>query len=354
MNPLRQLASFSPALILILILLFTGGLTAEERWTVVPAQSSVRFAGTSTLHDFAGSATISAGSFCLADGAVSGAIVVDATSMDTKDKERDAEMHHDHMESAKYPLVRFDLTAFTRTAAGGTAIGSWSMHGVSRQLSVPVTLTEGANPHLTASFAIDMRDWSITPPRKLLVVSVDPAITVTIDLVLTPGLTAPVAPAARPDLAGVMLNDHLGQAHDLGVEVRGRLAMLFAIEHRITAKEWDDDLTALLPVGRALVRILDGSAIRAEDHQRLVARITATLDGSGVRFILDWQGAARERLHLLAERVTIAAFDAAGAFSGQVDGEPSAQPLTRALGMIGIVPDPPLHDAAGGRDRKVK
>ena len=38
----------------------------------------MRFAGTSTIHDFTGSATVSAGSFCLAAGAVGGAIVVDA------------------------------------------------------------------------------------------------------------------------------------------------------------------------------------------------------------------------------------------------------------------------------------
>ncbi len=344
--------------LLALLLALAGALPAEERWTVVPERSHVHFAGTSTLHDFAGSAAITSGAFCLAAGAVGGAIVVDAATMDTKDKERDAEMHHDHMESAKYPVIRFDLTAFTRTAAGGNATGSWTMHGVSRQLTIPVTLREGAAPTLTATLIIDMRDWSIAPPRKFLVVSVDPAITVTLDLALTPGLPAGqpagAAASARHDLAGITVDDHLGQAHDLGAEAHGRLAMLFAIEQRIVAKEWDDDLSAQLPAGRALLRILDGTAIRAEDRPRLVERITATLAGTGVRFLLDWQGAVRQRLGTPNDRVTIAAFDATGAYSGQVDGEASAQTLTRALGMVGIVPDPPLKDAASGRGRAVK
>jgi polyisoprenoid-binding protein YceI len=346
MTPLRRLP--------LLALVLTGVLSAEDRWTVVPAESSIRFAGTSTLHDFAGTAKVAAGAFCLAAGAVGGAIVVDATTMDTRDKDRDAELHHDHMESVKFPVIRFDLTAFTRTAAGGSATGSWTMHGVSRQISVPVTLQEGAKPTLTATFAIDMRDWSITPPRKFLVVSVDPGITVTIALALTPGAAAGVALAAQRDLAGLTLNDHLGQAHDLGAEAHGRLAMLFAIEQRMIAKEWDDDLSAQLPASRALLRILDGAAIKADDHQRLVERITATLEGTGVRFILDWQGAVRQRLGTPGDRVTIAAFDAAGAFCGQVDGEASAQTLTKALGMVGIVPDPPLKDAASGHGRVVK
>jgi polyisoprenoid-binding protein YceI len=337
-----------------LALALAGALAAEDRWTVVTGQSSVQFAGTSTIHDFAGTAKITTGVFCLAAGAVGGAIVVDATSMDTKDKDRDAELHHDHMESVKFPLIRFDLTAFTRTAAGGSATGSWTMHGVSRQLTVPVKLQEGAKPTLTATFTIDMRDWSITPPRKFLVVSVDPIITVTIDLALAPGAPDGVAPAAPHDLAGLTLTDHLGQAHDLGAEAHGRLAMLFAIEQRITAKEWDDDLSAQLPAPRALLRILDGSAIKAEDHQRLVERITSTLDGTGVRFILDWQGAVHQRLGLPSDRVTIAAFDATGTHCGQVDGEASAQTLTKVLGMVGIVPDPPLKDAASGRGRVVK
>jgi polyisoprenoid-binding protein YceI len=354
MTLLRRFTLPLPFPLLALTLALAGAVSAEDRWTVVPGQSSIRFAGTSTLHDFAGTAAVTAGSFSVAAGAVGGSIVVDATTMDTKDKERDAEMHHDHMESAKFPLIRFDLTAFTRSAAGGSATGSWTMHGVSRQLTVPVTLQEGANPTLTASFPIDMRDWSITPPRKFLVVSVDPTITVTISLALTPGAAAVVAPAAHHDLAGLSLSDHLGQLHDLGAEAHGRLAMLFTIEQRITARDWDDSLSAQLPPARALLRILDGSAIKAEDHQRLIDRITSTLDGSGVRFILDWQGAVRQRLGTPNDRVTIAAFDATGAHCGQVDGEASAQTLTKALGMVGIVPDPPLKDAASGRGRVVK
>ncbi len=123
---------FPRLMLLALALALAGDLPAEDRWTVVPDQSSVHFAGTSTIHDFAGSAKVTAGAFCLAAGQVGGAIVVDATTMDTKDKDRDAEMHHAHMESAKFPLIRFDLTAFTRTATGGSATGSWSMHGVTR------------------------------------------------------------------------------------------------------------------------------------------------------------------------------------------------------------------------------
>jgi hypothetical protein len=160
-------------------------------------------------------------------------------------------------------------------------------------------------------------------------------------------LLASALPAA--DLKGLALDDHLGERHDLGAETPGRLAMLFSIGQRIGAKDWDDSLTAHLPKDHPLVRILDGSAIRAEDRPRLVEKVTRTLQGTGVRFLLDWEGAARKRLAAPADAVRIVAFDATGALAGQVDGPANARDLTAALALVGVVPDPPLVDSGRGK-----
>jgi polyisoprenoid-binding protein YceI len=170
-------------------------LSASDTYRILPDGSTVGFAGSSTIHDFTGTAQVIGGSFSLKPSHVAGFIEVDCTSMNTKDADRDAEMHKDHMESAKYPRIRFDVTAFTpgADASTGSVQGTWTMHGASRPMQIPVTMTLGAKPRLHASFPIDMRLWAITPPKKLLVISVDPMITVTVDLTLAADDAAPTS-----------------------------------------------------------------------------------------------------------------------------------------------------------------
>jgi polyisoprenoid-binding protein YceI len=155
---------------------------AADTWTVVPEQSTVVFHASSTLHDFDGSATVAGGQVDLTPGHESGWAAVTAASMKTGNESRDRKMHDKHMESATHPEVRFTLVKLERTADTTIAHGTWAMHGVSKDIAIPVTLPTAEKPHLTATFPIDMRDWKIEVPGTMLVIRVDPVVTVTVDL----------------------------------------------------------------------------------------------------------------------------------------------------------------------------
>ncbi len=151
--------------------------------------------------------------------------------------------------------------------------------------------------------------------------------------------------------AGVVLSDHLGSEHDLALEARSALVMLFRVDDRVGAKEWDDGLRQRL-AGHALVPVIDAVGIAVEDRPKLIEKATRKSEGK-VLFLLDWDGVVRTRLLAVglaakARGVVIAGFVPEGAFAGVLAGEPTAANRTLALRWIGIVPDPPLVDAGAG------
>jgi len=154
-----------------------------------------------------------------------------------------------------------------------------------------------------------------------------------------------VADDATASLNGMSLKDQLGQSHDIGSEVSGHLCLMFPVGQHIIAKAWDDALSPLLPKDRGLVRIVDASDIAEEDRTRLIERLTKAVDGTQIRFLLDWTGEARKRMDLTDGDVWVVACTDKGTKSGQTKGRPLAAALTRALALIGIVPNPPLVDA---------
>lgn len=164
----------------ILILLVAASQAAD--YTVDPARSTVTFAGTSTFHDFSGSAKLTTGTLHLNDAAASGVVEVDAASMTTADAGRDERMHSFVMDVVAFPRVRFELTGWKPQATGGTAAGTWTMKGVAKPLSFPVTIAGG---HATCRFDLNIRDWGIRTPR-LIFVTVGDIVTVDLDLVLVP------------------------------------------------------------------------------------------------------------------------------------------------------------------------
>src|SRR5688572_31865539 len=109
---------------LLILLLLAAALPAAEVLKADPAQSAVTFHGSSTLHDFDGTAKLVNGAFDLAAG--HGMIEADATSMNTASEGRDEKMHGEIMVTKTWPRIRFDLTRFEPApgaATGGTAHG---------------------------------------------------------------------------------------------------------------------------------------------------------------------------------------------------------------------------------------
>lgn len=167
--------------LLILVLCCVTCLAAVD-YTVDVAQSTVRFAGTSTFHDFTGTAKLLSGTLHLAAQGATGVIEADALSMDTADAGRDERMHNFVMDVATFPTVRFELSGWTPQGTGGIAGGTWTMKGVSKPISMPVSIAAG---HATSRFTMNIRDWGIRTPR-LIFVTVGDTVTIDLDLVLVP------------------------------------------------------------------------------------------------------------------------------------------------------------------------
>lgn len=316
-------------------------------WRVVPAGTTITFHGSSTLHDFDGTAVVSGGAISLVPGAESGWVEVDAKSMQTGNESRDEKMHDEHMTVAAHPAIRFELTALQRSSAGVVARGTWTMHGVSRTLEIPVTLpTAGAaEPRLTARFPIDMRQWSIPVPSAALVVRVDPVVQVAVDLRLEPARDAAPAPAAARTLGELTLSDQRGAATRLDLVARDRLVMYFRLGERAHAKRCDELLSSRLPSGRGLLRVIDGHEIAESDRATLIRRLSDAAGETGPSFLLDWEGRLAKDLRLPDQPLLFLGFDAQGVLRGEVEGVRTGEALNRAFALLGTAADPAFTDA---------
>ncbi len=315
---------------LLLLLLITSGAWAAEVLGVVPGDSTVRFHGSSTLHDFDGHATLVAGAFDLAAGM--GAIEADATSMKTGSDGRDEKMHGEIMVTKTWPRIRFDLTRFepapAGAAAGGTAHGRWTMHGVTREISIPLTFSEVGTPavrHAKAAFTLDIRRWSIPVPR-VVIITVDPLIKVDLDLVLKPDPAATVQAAPARDIVGVTLPDAAGAQRAIAA---GRPLVLCDTDTYSEAKEWVTGLVPKLPAARQpLVVVMDDQLAEAK-RPKWTAKAPANA-------LFDWSASLRKRLSLPNAPLQVVVVDADNRVIGIVDGEAEKAEVNAVLTLMGV------------------
>jgi polyisoprenoid-binding protein YceI len=117
---------------------------------------------------------------------------VDLASLDTGLKKRNAHMCDNHLEVEKYPEAVFKadqvLNAPTRAIGPGESVdfklkGSFSLHGVTRDIEVPVELSVGADGslHVKSHFQVKLADYEINRP-KFLVLKLDEVQRVSVDL----------------------------------------------------------------------------------------------------------------------------------------------------------------------------
>jgi polyisoprenoid-binding protein YceI len=121
-------------------------------------------------------------------------MVVDLASLDTGIGLRNDHMRKNHLETDTYPEAVFtggtvaDCSA--QTLAPGapvdlTLVGTFDLHGVAREMTIPatVTMSEAGDLTVTASFQVKLSDHEIKRP-KFLVMKLADEQAVTIDLAL--------------------------------------------------------------------------------------------------------------------------------------------------------------------------
>lgn len=86
-------------------------------------------------------------------------VTIDATTINTGNG-----MKNTHAKSAnwfdveKYPTIAFTSSAITKTAAGYEAKGNLTMHGITKEITMPFTF---ANNTFTSSFEVNRHDFKL-------------------------------------------------------------------------------------------------------------------------------------------------------------------------------------------------
>jgi len=104
---------------------------------------------------------------------------VDLASLDTGIGKRNQHMRENHLETDRFPEAVFLADSLSEapaalapdTPAAFTLIGDFSLHGVTKQIAVPVTVVLSADGRalaVSAAFAVKLADYSIARPQFLV------------------------------------------------------------------------------------------------------------------------------------------------------------------------------------------
>jgi len=141
---------------------------------VDPAQSKAHFMVDSSLHTVHGTFALKSGTvhFDPETGKAGGEIVVYASSGDSGNDKRDARMHKEILETAKYPDAVFHPTQIEGKVAptGPSEIkvhGVFSLHGSDHEITAQVHAElSGSRWKGTASFDVPYISWGIKDPSN--------------------------------------------------------------------------------------------------------------------------------------------------------------------------------------------
>ena len=190
------------ACLLILVGFSADVAASEQTLRLDPAGTRVSFHLDATMHSANGTMAIQRGEirFDLATGAAAGEVVIDAASADTDHKGRDEKLHHEVLESAKYPEIVFRPTAVKtevdeRGVGTVTLAGTVTIHGASHEVSVSAALArDGEKVRATGKLVVPYVAWGMHDP-SVFVLRVAKVVEVSFTAV---GTLAAAAPPTAP------------------------------------------------------------------------------------------------------------------------------------------------------------
>ncbi len=107
-------------------------------------------------------------------GAVFGELVVEANSGNSNDGARDKRMKKEILEADKFPEIRFKVAKIEgveqlKNEATVRALGQFTIHGVSHELSIPLRLKiNGTEVTGTGKFVVPFVDWGMKDPSNFI------------------------------------------------------------------------------------------------------------------------------------------------------------------------------------------
>jgi polyisoprenoid-binding protein YceI len=150
--------------------------TEDYAVQVDPARAKIEFSLGSTLHTVHGTFALKSSSirYDPSSGKISGAIVVDATSGESGNSGRDARMHREILESAKYPEIVFTPAQVKGTVSpsGPSSVevsGTFRLHGQDHEMTLPVdVVADGPKLALSMHFVIPYLQWGLKNPSTFV------------------------------------------------------------------------------------------------------------------------------------------------------------------------------------------
>lgn len=117
-------------------------------------------------------------------------VTVDLTSLDTANGLRNQHMRERYLHTAKFPAATFKSVSVSAPAAIApsqpadvTITGDFTLHGVTKRMTIPVrvTLLADGRIHAISTFKVRMPDFGIVVPKNVFV-TVDDAVNVRLDV----------------------------------------------------------------------------------------------------------------------------------------------------------------------------
>ncbi|WP_452226792.1 YceI family protein [Lacinutrix cladophorae] len=132
---------------LLAVFFLTNYATIQAQQTINQEKSEINFHITGGgIFKVKGTFTGIQGDFILNTSALENSsfnICVDATTINTKNKKRDAHLRNsDFFDVEKYPEICFISSAVTKTKNGYNTIGNLTIHGVTKEVEIPFTFSK--------------------------------------------------------------------------------------------------------------------------------------------------------------------------------------------------------------------
>jgi len=104
-------------------------------------------------------------------------ICVDAATINTKNKKRDAHLRNpDFFDVETYPNICFESSSVTKTANGFTTTGNLTIHGVTKEVTIPFTYT---NNTFVGNIVVNRFDYDLGKEFGTMRVGTEAKITIT-------------------------------------------------------------------------------------------------------------------------------------------------------------------------------
>lgn len=169
-----MLRRFHIGLVCVLLARF-GAFAQQVQVDLDPARTKIAWTLVATMHNVHGTFRLKSGSVVIdpKTGAASGTIVVDATSGESGNSDRDRDMHTKVLQSAQYP----DVTFLPKHVSGSIAEqgkfelqlhGTLRIHGADHEITLPITAErKGDDVTADTNLVVPYQQWGMKNPSKL-------------------------------------------------------------------------------------------------------------------------------------------------------------------------------------------